>query len=111
MISAIAKRRLALRKADGSFVTVKPGEFVSLPEEVTHDPMYAWAVRDGVLVVSDQVIKAVETDINAGSKEVAQDEAPAVEASPEQPTKDDKKSGGKGKDKGKDKGKGKTADK
>lgn len=79
MISAIAKRRLALRKADGSFITVKPGEFVSLPEEVTHDPMYAWAVRDGVLVVSTQVIKAVEADV----KEVAQDEAPAVEASPE----------------------------
>ncbi len=79
MISAIAKRRLALRNADGSFITVKPGEFVSLPEEVKHDPMYAWAVRDGLLVVSQQVIKAVEADV----KEVAQDEAPAVEASPE----------------------------
>jgi hypothetical protein len=79
MISAIAKRRLALRKADGSFITVKPGEFVSLPEEVQHDPMYAWAVRDGLLVVSQQVIKAVEADV----KEVAQDEAPAVEAPPE----------------------------
>lgn len=79
MISAIAKRRLALRKADGSFITVKPGEFVSLPEEVQHDPMYAWAVRDGLLVVSQQVIKAVEADV----KEVPQDEASAVEASPE----------------------------
>lgn len=79
MISAIAKRRLALRKADGTFITVKPGEFVSLPEEVQHDPMYAWAVRDGLLVVSQQVIKAVEADV----KEVAQDEASAVEASPE----------------------------
>jgi hypothetical protein len=65
MISAIAKRRLALRKADGSFITVKPGEFVSLPEEVQHDPMYAWAVRDGVLVVSQQIISAVETDVKA----------------------------------------------
>jgi hypothetical protein len=36
-------------------------------------------VRDGVLVVSQQVIKAVEADVN----EVAQDEASAVEASPE----------------------------
>jgi len=65
MISAIAKRRLALRKSDGSFITVKPGEFVSLPEEVQHDPMYTWAVRDGVLVVSQQVISAVETDVKA----------------------------------------------
>jgi hypothetical protein len=65
MISAIAKRRLALRKADGSFITVKPGEFVSLPEEVQHDPMYAWAVRDGVLVVSQQVIVPVEKDVKA----------------------------------------------
>lgn len=70
MISAIAKRRLALRKADGSFITVKPGEFVSLPEEVQHDPMYAWAVRDGVLVVSQQIISAVEKDVKA-------EEAPA----------------------------------
>ncbi len=65
MISAIAKRRLALRKADGSFITVKPGEFVSLPEEVQHDPMYAWAVRDGVLVVSNQIISAVETNVKS----------------------------------------------
>jgi hypothetical protein len=65
MISAIAKRRLALRKADGSFITVKPGEFVSLPEEVQHDPMYAWAVKDGLLVVSQQVISAVEKDVKA----------------------------------------------
>ena len=56
MINAIAKRRLAFRKADGSFITVVPGEFVSLPDECAKDPMYAWAVKDGVLVVSDQVI-------------------------------------------------------
>ena len=59
MISAIAKKRLAFRKADGSFITVKPNEFVSLPDEVRYDPMFAWAVKDGVLVVSEQVISPV----------------------------------------------------
>jgi hypothetical protein len=77
MISAIAKRRLALRKADGSFITVKPGEFVSLPEEVQHDPMYAWAVRDGVLVVSQQVIAPVEKDVKVEEPEVKAEESPA----------------------------------
>lgn len=56
MINAIAKRRLAFRKADGSFITVVPGELVSLPDECAKDPMYTWAVKDGALVVSDQVI-------------------------------------------------------
>ena len=59
-ISAIAKKRLAFRDADDKFITVKPGEFVTLPDAVRHDPMYAWAVKDGSLVVSEQVITPVE---------------------------------------------------
>lgn len=97
MINAIAKRRLALRKADGSFLTVKPGEFVSLPDEVTKDPMYAWAVRDGILVVSQQVAAAVETD--AAKNEPAKPQ-PGAEKTKEDPKPDSGK--GKGKDKGKD---------
>lgn len=101
MINAIAKRRLALRKADGSFLTVKPGEFASLPDEVAKDPMYAWAVRDGILVVSQQVAAAVETD--AAKNEPAKPQ-PGAEKTKED-TKEDPKSDsgkGKGKDKGKD---------
>ena len=86
MISAIAKRRLAFRKADGSFFTVKPGEFVSLPEECQKDPMYAWAVRDGLLVVSQQVIAPVEADVPKA-------DAPAEAA----PVEEKGKTGGKGK--------------
>lgn len=70
-IHAIAKRRLAFRKADDTFITVVPGEFVSLPDECAKDPMYAWAVKDGVLVVSDQVIvKAPELPKEETSVEV-----------------------------------------
>ena len=97
MISAIAKKRLAFRKADGSFITVKPGEFVSLPDEVRHDPMYAWAVKDGSLVVSEQVIAPVTADVPevpAPAEEAPVEEAPVEEA----PAKTGKgKSGGKGK--------------
>lgn len=99
MISAIAKRRLALRKEDGSFITVKPGEFVSLPEEVKHDPMYTWAVKDGLLVVSQQVIAPVETN-------VAKTEPVEPQPVEPQPGADDPKPDS-GKGKGKDKGKGK----
>ena len=78
MINAIAKRRLAFRKVDGSFITVVPGEFVSLPDECAKDPMYTWAVKDGVLVVSDQVIvKAAELPKEETTVEA---EAPAPEA-------------------------------
>jgi len=60
-IHAIAKRRLAFRKADGSFITVLPGDFATLPDEVEKDPMYKWAIADGALVVSDKVsVKAAE---------------------------------------------------
>lgn len=98
MINAIAKRRLALRKADGSFLTVKPGEFVSLPDEVTKDPMYAWAVRDGILVVSQQVAAAVETD--AAKNEPAKPQ-PDAEMDEGEPTEEPKPDTGKGKGKGK----------
>ncbi len=83
MINAIAKRRLAFRDADGKFITVKPGEFVTLPDAVTHDPMYAWAVKDGVLVVSQQVIAPVTADVPeapAPAEEAPVEEEPAEEA-------------------------------
>lgn len=101
MINAIAKRRLAFRKADGSFITVVPGEFVSLPDECAKDPMYAWAVKDGVLVVSDQIIvKATELPKEETAVEAEEPavEETAVEAG-KKPEKTDKGKSGKGKGK------------
>ena len=77
MISAIAKKRLAFRDADGKFITVKPGEFVSLPDAVKHDPMYAWAVKDGVLVVSEQIISPVEGKVPEKVEAAPVEEKPA----------------------------------
>lgn len=70
MINAIAKRRLAFRDGD-KFVTVIPGEFVSLNDSVKADPMFSWAVKDGALVVSEQVIVPVQADSPAPVKEKA----------------------------------------
>ena len=100
-IHAIAKRRLAFRKADGSFITVLPGDFATLPDEVEKDPMYRWAIADGVLVVSDKV-RSAGADL---PKEEASVEAekPAPEETTVQaeqkPEKNDKGKSGKGKGK------------
>lgn len=89
MISAIAKKRLAFRDADGKFITVKPGEFVSLPDAVKHDPMYAWAVKDGVLVVSEQVISPVTAETPKVPEKV--EEPPVEEETPASKKKSTKK--------------------
>ena len=81
-ISAIAKKRLAFRDADDKFITVKPGEFVTLPDAVRHDPMYAWAVKDGSLVVSEQVITPVEAPATPAE--------PAEEPAAEEPAEEEK---------------------
>jgi hypothetical protein len=78
-ISAIAKKRLAFHKDDGGFITVKPNEFVTLPDYVRKDPMFHWAVKDGVLVVSEQVIVPVEAPAKAPEKV---EEAPVEEEAP-----------------------------
>ena len=81
MISAIAKKRLAFHDDKGSFITVKPGEFVSLPDYVRKDPMFSWAVKDGSLVVSEQVITPVEAPAPAPAEEAAPvEEAPKKKA-------------------------------
>ena len=78
-ISAIAKKRLAFHKDDGGFITVKPNEFVTLPDYVRKDPMFHWAVKDGVLVVSEQVIAPVKAPAKAPKKveEAPVEETPA----------------------------------
>jgi hypothetical protein len=58
MISAIAKRRFAFRKPEGGFLTVVPNEFSSLPEWVKKDPIYALAVKEGSLIISETVSQA-----------------------------------------------------
>jgi hypothetical protein len=65
MIKAVAKKRLAFHDDEGSFITVKPFQFVDLPDYVRKDPMFAWAVKDGSLVVSEQVIVPVEEKAEA----------------------------------------------
>lgn len=81
MINAIAKRRLAFHKDDGGFITVVPGEFCSLPDYVKDDPMFRWAIQDGVLAVSEQVIvKAAELPKEDTAVEVEEKPAPAKKA-------------------------------
>ena len=80
MIKAVAKNRLAFHDDKGSFITVKPFQFVDLPDYVRKDPMFAWAVKDGVLEVADTVTAAVE----APEAETAPEEkAPKAETAPE----------------------------
>lgn len=67
-ICAVAKKRLAFHDDNGSFIVVKPGEFVTLPDYVRKDPMFAWATKDGSLQVSEQVISAVETPVDKREK-------------------------------------------
>ncbi|MBQ1525075.1 MAG: hypothetical protein IIZ55_08105 [Firmicutes bacterium] len=80
-ICAVAKKRLAFHDDKGSFIVVNPGEFVTLPDYVRKDPMFAWATKDGSLQVSEQVISAVETPVDKGEKaEAATVENPAKKA-------------------------------
>lgn len=74
MIKAVAKKRLAFHDDKGSFITVKPFQFVDLPDYVRKDPMFAWAVKDGSLQVSEQVTSPAA---NPGNKAPAED--PPVE--------------------------------
>ena len=79
MIKAVAKKRLAFHDDKGSFITVKPFQFVDLPDYVRKDPMFAWAVKDGILEVTDTVTAAVE----APKAETAPEEkAPKAETAP-----------------------------
>ena len=64
MINCIAKKKIAFRNPankDESIV-VRPFEFVSLPEWVTKDPMFNWAVKDKILDVSKETIVAVKEE-------------------------------------------------
>lgn len=68
-ICAVAKKRLAFHDDKGSFITVRPGEFVNLPDYVRKDPMFSWAVKDGSLQVSEQVISPAANPWNKAPAE------------------------------------------
>lgn len=63
MVKVIAKRRLAFRnKDDGTFKTVMPGVFETLPDWVQRDPLFAWAVKDGSLEIVTETITPVNVE-------------------------------------------------
>lgn len=58
MIKCIAKKKLAFRNPDNrdESVTVRPFEFATLPDWVEKDPMWGWALKDGLVEVSKETI-------------------------------------------------------
>lgn len=57
MIKLISKRRLAFRNpADGTFVTVLPQVFESVPDWAVKDPIFRWGVEDGTIQTVDQTL-------------------------------------------------------
>lgn len=57
MIKLISKRRLAFRNpADGTFVTVLPQVFESVPDWAAKDPIFRWGVEDGTIQTVDQTL-------------------------------------------------------
>lgn len=66
MIKLISKRRLAFRNpADGTFVTVLPQVFESVPDWAAKDPIFKWGVEDGTIQTVDKTIVAAETSVEA----------------------------------------------
>ena len=64
MSNCIAKKKIAFRNPANKdeSITVRPFEFVSLPEWVTKDPMFNWAVKDKILDVSKETIVAAKEE-------------------------------------------------
>lgn len=62
MIKCIAKKRIAFRNPANrdEQINVRPFEFATLPDWAANDPMFDWAIKDGVLEVSKETIIAKE---------------------------------------------------
>lgn len=61
-VKLIAKRRLAFRNGDdGTFLTVLPHEFATVPDWVKKDPLYTWALKDGTIEVAGEEAPKVDT--------------------------------------------------
>lgn len=87
MINCIAKKKIAFRNPANKdeSITVRPFEFVSLPEWVTKDPMFNWAVKDKILDVSKETIIAKEEPKAEPKEEVK--EAQEVKKTVKKPVK------------------------
>ena len=64
MIKCIAKKNIAFRNPANrdESVTVRPFEFATLPDWVEKDPMWGWALKDGILEVSKETIIAAKEE-------------------------------------------------
>lgn len=62
MIKVISKKNIAFRNPANrdEQVVVRPFEFATLPDWAEKDPMFGWAVKDGVLEVSKETIVAAK---------------------------------------------------
>ena len=62
MIKVISKKNIAFRNPANrdEQINVRPFEFATLPDWAEKDPMFGWAVKDGVLEVSKETIIAKE---------------------------------------------------
>ena len=70
MIKVICKKNIAFRNPANrdESVTVRPFEFATLPDWAEKDPMFGWAVKDGILEVSKETIVAKETPVEKPKK-------------------------------------------
>ena len=56
MIKLVAKQRIGFRNPEtGEIVTAEPYAFATLPDWVEKDPMYEWALADGVIEVGSEM--------------------------------------------------------
>ena len=76
MIRVISKKNIAFRNPANrdEQITVRPFEFATLPDWAEKDPMFGWAVKDGVLEVSKETIVAAKEE---PKKEVKPEPKPA----------------------------------
>ena len=56
MIKLVAKQRIGFRNPETQeIVTAEPYAFSTLPDWVEKDPMYGWALADGVIEVGSEM--------------------------------------------------------
>lgn len=62
MIKVISKKNIAFRNPANrdEQINVRPFEFATLPDWAEKDPMFGWAIKDGILEVSKETIVAAK---------------------------------------------------
>ena len=70
MIKVIAKKNIAFRNPANrdEQINVRPFEFATLPDWAEKDPMFGWAVKDGILEVSKETIIANKEEVKPAKK-------------------------------------------